>query len=463
MNITQNTCEIIELFEDGFFEAQARRIFSILKQKSSIKHIEIYATASKSTNVNFEAGFVKDAHQKTTAGIGLRIIDSEGREGMTYTSDFSDYALQLIVNYAEKMMKAATPNPYFKDLAYPSKSYHFVEDIYDPNLEFICPEDINDILQPIFNLKERDLVPKALSGGFSSSVGGTFIWNNNGISIWEKYSTANVSAEVSLIRANMTSSGFQWQSFCNLKEIDTNKVAEESYLMALRGLKKTTVETKEYPVVLSPLATAYFLIDPLTTCINAERVQNQMSFLGEYLHQDCFSHNLSIRDDPHIPGKLGTESFDAEGVPTKPLLIVEKGVLNTFYHNTFTAGKENIESNGHASRSGYNSPVGISSNNILVDPGKQAKDDIIAEIKEGIYLEYSGDTPNYITGDFSGLIMTGYLIKDGVLGSSLSETMLGVNLLDAFRNIEELSREREWIDEALVPWTKLRNIKISSR
>ncbi|MHA1775540.1 MAG: TldD/PmbA family protein [Promethearchaeota archaeon] len=453
----------MSLFEDGFFHNQSEKIYSLIKNYPSIKHVEIYANALKSTKVNFEAGFIKDASQRTSAGIGIRVIDTDGREGFTFTSDFSDYAIDITVRNSYKMMKAATPNPDFKDLAHPQKKYVSVSGIYDPALEDICPEEINEILHPIFDLKKKELAPKSLSGSFSNSVGGTFIWNNNGISIWDRFSTASVTAEVGLSRSSIPSSGFNWQSECQLKNINTKSIAEESYAMALRGLKKTTIETKEYPVVFSPLATAYFLIDPITSAINAERVQNQMSFLGDYLDRQIGSPKLSIKDDPHIHGHLGTEPFDAEGIATQPITILEKGVLKSFYHNTFTAGKFDLESNGHASRGMYNAPLGISNNNLIIESGDRKKDDLIGDLKEGIYFEYSGDSPNLITGDFSGLIMTGYLIKDGIIGPALSESMIALNLFDAFKNIEVISKERKWIDEALVPWIEISNVKIASR
>lgn len=463
MIIGVNSCEIISMFEEGFFHDYAGKIKSLIKQYSAIKHLEIYANAMKSTKVNFEAGYIKDASQKTSAGIGIRVVDTKGREGLTFTSDFSDYAIEITVRNAYKMMKAATSNPDFKDLAYPSKQYIPVSGVYDPSLEDICPEDINEILQPIFNLKNLDFAPKSLSGAYSSTVGGTFIWNNNGVSIWDKFTTASVSAEVGLSRSTISSSGFNWQSECRLKNINTENIANDSYQMALRGLKKTTVETKVYPVVFSPLATAYFLIEPISTAINAERVQNQMSFLGDYLDKQIASDKLSIQDNPHIAGHLGTESFDAEGIATQPLSIVENGVLRSLYHNTYTAGKFDIESNGHASRGMYNSPLGISNNNLIVEPGKISKESMISDMKEGIYFEYSGDSPNPITGALSGLIMTGYLIQDGEIGPALSETMIAMDLLQAYTHIDSVSRERKWIDEAYVPWIKISDIKISSR
>ena len=57
--------------------------------------------------------------------------------------------------------------------------------------------------------------------------------------------------------------------------------------------------------------------------------------------------------------------------------------------------------------------------------------------------------------------MVGYHILDGEIKEALLETMIGVNLLDAFNKISEVSKERIWIEDAYVPWVKLSDIQIS--
>ncbi len=455
--------EFIEKYSKNYFETLGNKLSTQIFKNPIIKHLEIYANRACNIKITFEEGYIKTSNQKSSSGIGLRVIGPEGKEGMTFTSDFSGKALDAISQQCIRMMKASTSNPDFIDLAHPSKNYKEVENTYDSNLENFSPDQINDLIQPIFNLKKRKLQPAALSGSFSISMGTTFVMNSNGISQWEKYSTVGCSSEISLVQNNIPSGGFDWKSTCQLKDLNIEKIAENSYDMALKGLKRESIETGEYPILLSPLAVSHFLISPLTDAINADSIQNNMSFLGEHMNKKIGSENLTIYDNPFIPGKLATESFDAEGIATKELTMVENGVLKNLYHNTYTAGKENIESNGHASRSGYNSKIGISNNNLIIKNGKNSWLDILSDIKKGILFKYTGDSPNNITGDFSGLIMTGYIIKDGEIGPALTETLLGVNLLDAYSQIEEISSERKWIDEVYAPWIKINNITISGR
>ena len=456
--------EELKIFDPAYFASLYEKISNKLDKYSEIKHYEVFCSSGKQTSISYEEGFIKKAFDKDSSGLGLRIIGLNGKEGMTFTSDYSDSAIERIIRDGRIMMKVSTENPDFKNLAMPSKKYNSIEGIYDPAIDNLNLEDIKEIINPIFELKKKEITPHSLSGNFSSSINSVFIFNSNGINQNEKKSYVNINAEISLLENNgFPSSGFSWQSESHLKDLSVENVAEKCYQMAYRGLNKISVETGKYPVLLSPLATAFFLIDPISKAINSEAVQHQMSFLADHLNKEIGATSFTLIDDPYIPGKLNTTSFDCEGVATKPIKIIDKGVLNEFYYNSFTAGKEGIETNGHASRSHYASNVGISNHNLIMSEGKEHWEDILGGIKKGIYFDYTGDSPNYITGDFSGLILTGCLIEDGEITKSLSEALIGINLLDAFKQIEIISKERMWIDEAYVPWVKLSNAMISGR
>ena len=454
----------MDIFDPASFTSIFEKISKKLDKFSEIKHYELYASSIKETTITYEEGFIKKAFNKKSSGLGLRVIGQNGKEGMTFTSDYSDSAINRIVRDGRIMMRVSTENSEFKNLAVPSVKYNNVEDIYDPEIDNLSLDNIKEIINPIFDLKKRKIPPNSLSGNFSSIVHGVYIFNSNGIRKNYKKSYVNVNSELSLIDYNgFPSSGFSWQSESHLKDLNVEKVAEKSYAMAHRGLNKISVETGKYPILLSPLAVAFFIVDPISKAVNSEAIQNRMSFLADYLSKEIGDSSFTLKDDPHIPGKLNTTSFDCEGSATKPITIIDKGVLNEFYYNSFTAGKEGIETNGHASRSHYTSNVGISNHNLIMNEGRESWKDILAGIKKGIYFDYTGDSPNYVSGDFSGLILTGYLIEDGEITKSLSEALIGINLLDAFKKIETISKERKWIDEAYVPWVKLSEATISGR
>jgi PmbA protein len=451
------------LLSQTFYERIVEKLVNRLTKYSEIKFSEIYASGTKLTDIDIEQGAIKKARQKLSAGLGIRAIAADGREGLTYTTDFSDSALDRTAENALRMMKAATPRDDFKDIVHPSKRYKRVDDLYDPLVNNITLDDIEEILAPVFRLSHRDLKPVSLSGGFRPNISTTYIWNSQGVALWEKSSSISASVSLNLKKGGAISNGFEFTASTYLDDLKIAETADTAYKYAKAGLKKAKITTGKYPVLLSPRAVQEVLIGSLSPAFSGEAVQNNLSFLCEKMG-DAIGNNLfTIRDDPHIPKRVGSSRFDDEGMATRPLIMINKGILENYYYNSYSAGKENLESNGHASRGGFNSPIGVSPHNLLIDPGARCWKDIVKDIKLGIYFDYTGDSPNRITGDFSGLIMTGFLIRDGKIGNALQETMIGINILDALKQIEEISSDRIWRDSDCLPWIKVADVSISSR
>ena len=85
---------------------------------------------------------------------------------------------------------------------------------------------------------------------------------------------------------------------------------------------------------------------------------------------------------------------------------------------------------------------------------------MIQGVKQGILLNYTGDSPNISTGDFSGLILHGNIIENGEIKDSLNETMIGINLLDLFQSVDVISKEYRVYGAFVAPWVKLKSVNI---
>ena len=96
----------------------------------------------------------------------------------------------------------------------------------------------------------------------------------------------------------------------------------------------------------------------------------------------------------------------------------------------------------------------------MMKSGDLSKEEIISNIKEGILFDYTGDSPNIATGDFSGLILHGNVVRNGEIKESLNETMIGINLLDLFKNIEAVSKDFSVYGSYKAPYVKIKEVQI---
>ena len=86
-----------------------------------------------------------------------------------------------------------------------------------------------------------------------------------------------------------------------------------------------------------------------------------------------------------MPGGFGTSPFDGEGVPTRRTVVIENGVLKSYLLNTYTAKKLGLQTTANASRGLAGTP-GIGPGNYFLQPGTKTPQELIAEIKEGLYV-----------------------------------------------------------------------------
>ncbi len=76
--------------------------------------------------------------------------------------------------------------------------------------------------------------------------------------------------------------------------------------------------------------------------------------------------NVTLRDDPYHPLHRGGP-FDAEGIPTRPVTIVERGVAKSPVYDRRTAAKEGKESTGHGLP--VPNPFGPIASNVVLEGG----------------------------------------------------------------------------------------------
>ncbi|MHA1819349.1 MAG: TldD/PmbA family protein [Promethearchaeota archaeon] len=456
---------LVEKF-NSIIEFMANNLNSVLAQ-SKIKHWELFGGCDGSTSYNFELGVPKLLESRTSSVITLRVFGEKGKTG-SFTLRYlnKDFGLKAIDN-AVKIMKVSIENPDFKDLSHPAQKYPPIKTPYDKEIQNLDIYQINDIANEFIKQKERDARIKAISGGIHYAHSYSRVINSNAIDKKDKGTSAGLSVEFTMEDTNkgqkVNSSGFDWQSYNYFKELkkDAELIFDQAFTKAKNGLKKETILTGHYPVIFTPIASSMFISDPLISAIDGIKVYEKRSFLKDALNKMIANENLSILDDPWLENGYATTGFDVEGTPTKPLRIVDKGTLKSYMHNTFSANLFNTQSTGHATRSPSSPTISISPSNVIIEPGDHKYEELIEGIKEGILIDMTYDSPNIVTGEFSGMITEGQIIKNGELSSAMRETLFGIRFLDFYKNIEAIGKRLFRKDSDYMPYIKISDMVIS--
>ncbi len=153
------------------------------------------------------------------------------------------------------------------------------------------------------------------------------------------------------------------------------------------------------------------------------------------------SQIVNVSADATLEGGLGSFAYDDEGVRAQRTPIIKDGLFVGYLTSRETASRLNQTSNGTMRADGWNRIPLIRMTNINLDPGEWTLEEMIADTKEGIYMEtnksWSIDNKRL---NFQFGTEIAREIKDGKLGEILKNpTYTGIthefwNSCDAIAN-----------------------------
>jgi len=171
------------------------------------------------------------------------------------------------------------------------------------------------------------------------------------------------------------------------------------------------------------------LISALLGPMRASAVQQKGSCLEGMLGKKIASDKLTLIDDPLLENGLGSRLYDDEGMAAKRRIMIEKGILKSFYVDTYYGRKLSWE------------PTVGDTSNMTFECGTKSVDEMIAQMGKGIFVtNFIGGNSNSTTGDFSyGII--GQYIENGKMVHPINEMNVSGNILDLWPKLVEVGND----------------------
>ena len=240
---------------------------------------------------------------------------------------------------------------------------------------------------------------------------------------------------------------------CFYEQLDSlDTIARKTCERVVRKIGAIKPKSQEVAVVFSPEMARNFL-GSLTSAMMGDNIFRKQSFLVDRLETSIANPCIQLRDDPLLPGKLGSRYFDSEGVKATPLILIENGVLKNYMLSTYSANKLKMQTNGYAG----------GTSNVVLEPGPYSEDELIESVKNGLYLTFmSGQGANITTGDYSRGAQ-GIWIRDGKLAEPVNEFTIASNFLDILKHITMIACEVDERSSILTPTFKVEKIAISGK
>ncbi len=399
-----------------------------LAEKAGAQEAEIYYSANHSTGVNFKKDALENAKDRFSEGIGIRAIVN-GAVGFASTNSARDLENAVQIAVAEARVRENDPDW----VGLPSNGkYPAVSGIFDKKVEALELEEcIGYAMDLVEGTKET---PGTLptSGGFTRGKSKQLILNTNGIEI-EEESTA-VSGFVDVITVNgYTSTAYDFAVSRSL-DIDFHAIGKSASELALKSNGGIKIEPQKTDVIFHPFAFSDILEDAFAPSLDADNVQKGRSGLKDKLGEELAVSELCIYDDGLVEAGIDSSASDDEGVPSQSTTVIDKGVLETYLYDSYTAGKAGVKSTGNGSRSSYTSPPAVGLRNFIIDHPMM---DVIADTDSGVFVNtiIGAHTANSISGDFSVEARNAFTIKDGALDKPVKSLMISGNAFELLKHI----------------------------
>lgn len=397
--------------------------------------LEVYAQEQRGLTVKAYGGEVESLRYSRSRGVGVRAL-REGRLGYAYCAGLEWEDGRRAIEEAVANSRFSEPDEHN---LLPAPGDYPLRDlgIYHPETEETASERKVEMALQLEGLAlGRDRrIARVETAVFADAVSTVAVANTLGVSGCYRSSDCYCYVFPIAVEGEESQTGFSFAVGVKPSDLDLAVVAEEASEMALSLLGSRSMPSRRTTLVLDSLVAAEFL-GMLAMALSAEAVLKGRSFMAGKMGEAVASSLITLVDDGTLPGLPSTAPFDDEGVPTRRKELIREGVLQSYLHNTYTASRAGTASTGNASRSSFRERPRVGASNLLLEPRKGRRDDIVRQVDDGVLVlqvvgAHAGANP--VSGEIS-LGALGLRIEKGELRQPLREITLAGKALDFLRD-----------------------------
>ncbi len=375
----------------------------------------------------------------------LRVHD--GHTGAADTNDLTDAGMRDVAARADASARAASraagePGEYpgLPEPA-PVRGHHG----FDPATAALDPAQAGAALAAAFEVcAEHDL---EAFGIWTTGAVETAIATSKGIRVRDDVTDAYMKV---VARDASGRTGWGAEAAIAASTLDPAAIARRAASKVTRE-EPVELEPGEYPVVLEPDAVGTLLEFLGYLAFNGLAHAEGRGALDGRLGTRVAAPAINLSDSPRFSRTL-PRAFDAEGVPKRPLPLIQDGVAHSVVHDTRSAARAGggARSTGHALVPGGSGFGAMPTNLVLIGGGAADETELIAPIERGLYVTrfwYVNPVHEKQT------LLTGtsrdgtFLVQDGRIGPPVRDVRFTDSALRILEAAEALTSSQRLVSE----------------
>lgn len=368
-------------------------------EKAGAEYAEARLQAKKDIMVAIRNGQQEPIVTSESFGLGVRVI-KEGGLAFSATNVLDKENIRLLVEQTVKKAQATSTfvqkGIKFSRERKAKRKWRAQE---KDKLEDKNFEDIMKILRELDNiiLLRRDYIPMrilemdiTIDEKILSNTQGTFIQGYVPRIYVEGFLTGMKEGKMAQKSIEYGGSG-GWEIIETLKIRE--EIQHETDVIKQIIEKGRAVTPGNYDIVTGSEVTGIMAHESIGHPFEADRILGrEAAQAGEsYLKSSDIGRKIgdnevNVSDDPTIPNSYGFYLYDEEGIPAKKRRLVVNGIVNELLHNRGTAREFGTKSNGSSRASAFDREPIVRMANTFVEPGSYSFEELIREVKNGIYM-----------------------------------------------------------------------------
>lgn len=405
-----------------------------MAMKAGATAADAMAVSASDQSVSLRHGVIEELEQSESQDVGLRVFVGQS-SGLISGSVLTRDGLRRMVERAIAMAKLSPPDEH-AGLAAPDQLARDVPELDLYSEKHLTAEDIQHLAR---RAEDAALAVKGVSksNGASASQGKreiAMVASNGFARSWKRSSFGTgvsvVAGEGTAMERDYDGHGANhFEDMESPEEIGTR--AGERTVMKINPRK---VASQTVPVLFDRRISTS-LIGHFLGAINGSAIARGTSFLKDHMGKQVFNDHVTIIDDPHRMRGPASRPVDGEGLPTRQMDIIDRGVLTTWILDLRSARQLGLKPTGHGSR-GLSSQPSASTSNVHMLAGLRSPADMMKDMGTGFLVtEFIGSSINGVTGDYSRGA-SGFWIENGEVAFPVSEVTVAGNLKDMFKALE---------------------------
>ena len=385
-------------------------------------YADLYFENTTYFNLLLKDGEVSSGGFHTDFGVGIRVLKGE-KTGYAYSESTE----------MPDMLKAARAAGVIASGTNGGRTYSTVSDrkldVYPVKEDWRLQSP--DRFLPFLKNLEREIFSKdsrivKVMARMSDSVSDVMMYNSLGELTYETRPMGSVSVTAVFQQGDKTENRTASRSYRTGAELIGNELIAELTEEAVKGIDARFEARRpkggSMSVVMGAGASGILLHEAMGHAFEADFNRKGQSIFSDKLGERVCPEGINIIDDGTLQWNRGSGNYDDEGVPGEKTYMVEDGILRSYLHDRISAQWYGVKPTGNGRRENFRYHPIPRMRATYMESGNAAPEDIIASVKNGIYVdEFSNGQVKIGEGDFTFFVKSGFLIENGRLTAPVKD------------------------------------------